>query len=305
MAFTQLQGLDPELQQKRRDVIEQSQVVGIDSATLPPITGVYKWEQLLKASQSNDGTAPTLAHYMKSMGYLPESSPRLTGAQGLDPDSLSGIRAKIVRDLISGTIDGSIFTRNPQESVRALTAQYPELSKSHAQLLRAIVSQEIRLEQLDVSHLERQFSFPVTQYNYFGRFLAGGDATPQRAARHLQIANPFLIRMRSLLEGLSNNRLNFLHLNISSTADRQNGNSGHTGLVGPDERRKRVESYRSTTEILHAVINNSADFYGAHRPNGKDPLVCITVPKIPDVNTLHIDKRKHPELAVALFDWLL
>jgi len=242
---------------------------------------------------------------MKEMGYLPESSLRLTSSQGLNPESLSEVRAKIVRDLISGTIDGSIFTRNPQEAVKALTAQYPELSKSHAQLLRAIVSQEIRLEQLDVSHLERQFSFPVTQHNYFGRFLAGGDETPQRAARHLQIANPFLIRMRSLLEGLSNNRLNFLHLNISSTTDRQNGNAGHTGLVGPDERRKRVESYRATAEILHAVINNSPDFYGAHRPNGNKPLVCVPFPKIPDVNSLHIDKRKHPELAVALFEWLL
>jgi hypothetical protein len=56
---------------------------------------------------------------------------------------------------------------------------------------------------------------------------------------------------------------------------------------------------------LHAVINSSADFYGSHRPNGNAPLVCIPVPKLPDIDSLHIDKRKTGELAVALFDWLM
>lgn len=305
MAFAQLQGISPELQQARHSVLEQSRVVGLDPATLTPITGVFKWEQLLRAAQNNDGTAPMLMEYMRAMGYVPESAARLSRNQQVDLTTLGETRSKIITDIVSGAINETTFTQSASESLKALSDRYPELTKGQTQLLQSIVSQEIRLEKLDVSQLQKQFPFPITQYNFFGRFLAGGDVTPQRAARHLQLANPFLIRMRSLLEGLSNNRLNFLHVDISSASDRQNSQSGQSGLTGPLELKKRAATHRAAAEILHAVIDNSADFYGAHRPNGNNPLVCIPVPKIPDVRASHIDKRKTGELAVAVFDWLL
>src|SRR4030095_6646425 len=56
------------------------------------------------------------------------------------------------------------------------------------------------------------FPFPVTSVNFFGRFIAGGCDDPRKAIRYLRLCTPFFVRIRSLLEGLSNDRYRFLVL---------------------------------------------------------------------------------------------
>src|SRR5438270_611224 len=84
------------------------------------------------------------------------------------------------------------------------------LNGSQLDLLKAILRHQCALDGADLRDLIAQFPFPVTSVNFFGRFIAGGCDDPRKAIRYLRLCTPFFVRLRSLLEGLSNDRFRFL-----------------------------------------------------------------------------------------------
>jgi hypothetical protein len=294
MSFTDLATSSPEITKRRAETSATATREGIAPALLPLFSGVVKWRDLLIAPQDSQGRDDLLKAY-KAMGYLPSalasSGAALTGdAKVIEPTS-----RRIIDDLASGRINLSQLTETQPLEFKARF--YPDLSQPQIRLLQAIVSQEAHLHALDVSTLVKQLPFPITQNNFFGRFLAGGCETPDRAARHLQLAIPFLVRMRSLFEGLNNSVLNFLKIDITSPQDGS----------GPQSHQKRMqpETVRNAIDIIHAAVNHSWDFFGRMASDTTQRLACITVPRLPNVQAEHIDKKRWNELAVALYDWLL
>src|SRR5205807_6854906 len=92
----------------------------------------------------------------------------------------------------------------------SLAQRFAGLTRSQLDLLKAILRHQRALDEADLRDLIAQFPFPVTPVNFFGRFIAGGCDDPRKAIRYLRLCTPFFVRLRSLLEGLSNDRFRFL-----------------------------------------------------------------------------------------------
>jgi MoxR-like ATPase len=258
------------------------------------LAGVSKWRSLLLADADSPKKEELLDAY-QAMGYVPSGMASSSAALSGDARVIEPVSSRIMDDLASGRVTlGDITNKQPVE-VKA--RYYPELTTPQIRLLQSIVAQESHLHTLDISGLIKQLPFPITPTNYLGRFIAKGCESPHRAARHLQLAIPFLVRMRSLFEGLNNSILNFLNIYIASP---QNGS-------GPQMNQKRVtpETRRNTIEVIHAAINHSWDFFGTSETDPTKRLTCVAVPRLPDVNVEHIDPKRWNELAIALYDWLL
>lgn len=258
------------------------------------LAGVSKWRSLLLADADSPKKEELLNAY-QAMGYVPSGMVSSSAALSGDARVIEPVSSRIMDDLASGRVTlGDITNKQPVE-VKA--RYYPELTTPQIRLLQSIVAQESHLHSLDISGLIKQLPFPITPNNYLGRFIAKGCESPHRAARHLQLAIPFLVRMRSLFEGLNNSILNFLNIDITSP------NSG----AGPQMNQKRVnpEYRRNTIDVLHAAIDHSWDFFGKSETDTAQRLTSVVVPRLPDVNVEHIDPKRWNELAIALYDWLL
>lgn len=295
MSFADLPSSSPEISKRQEEVALAAARFGIEASVMSSIRGVFQWQQLLLSPSGTD-EAKTLLNYFKAMGYLPDQTRSISGAMVGSAEVIEEATSKIVDDLMSGRLTPAGLI---SEDAVAVKVHYPQLTKPQIHFLQSIVSQEMHLNALDVDSLVVQAPFPVTQYNYFGRFLAGGCETPQQAARHLQLATPFLIRMRSLFEGLGNKEHNFLHLDIHSSAERT-ANDPKSGI-----KRAGGAVHLEAVQMIHAAINHSPDFWGRVSAEKGQRLVCIQMPGLPNVNAAHIDKKRYSELAVALYEWLL
>jgi MoxR-like ATPase len=294
MSFTDLATSSPEITKRRAETAATATREGISPALLPLFAGVVKWRDLLIAPQDSQGRDDLLKAY-KAMGYLPSALASSGAALTGDVTIIEPTSRQIIDDLAAGRIKlAQIIETQPLEFKARF---YPNLSQPQIRLLQAIVSQEAHLHSLDVSTLVKQLPFPITQNNFFGRFLAGGCETPDRASRHLQLAIPFLVRMRSLFEGLNAPILNFLKIDIMSSQDGS----------GPQSQQKRIptETQRNAIDIIHAAVNHSWDFFGRTDTDASQRLACIPVPRLPNIQAEHIDKKRWNELGVALYDWLL
>jgi MoxR-like ATPase len=280
------------IEQKRQQVLATAKQEGIAPELVPILDGIVKWRQLLLSPQDSQGREDLLKAYA-AMGFvtssMASSGAALTGdAQVIDP-----ISWRLIDEVIAGRITAPLITSS--SPIEFKVRFFPALTQPQIRLLQTIVSQESHLHALDVTHLVKQLPFPVTQGNFFGRFLASGCDTPDRAARHLQLAIPFLVRMRSLFEGLQYPVLNFLKIDVVPPNDGA-GRQSNPKRVAPDV-------YRNTLQVLHAAINNSWDFFGLASSENTQRLACIPVPNFPNVEVEHIDKKRLSELAVAMYDW--
>ncbi len=291
MPFSDLSPHNEELQKISQALWEHAKGAGVDPQLFPLLQGVFNWREYLLHQSSPEATE-ALTQYLRTMGYMPNS---VSAAVRGSPELIGQTTDRIVHDLINGSLNATQLTK---EEPVALKALYPDLTKPQIELLQRIVTQSVNLHALDVSSLVQQLPFPVTQVNFFGRFLAGGCDTPERAARHLQVANPFLIRMRSLFEGLAHNTLHFIQLELLTP--NESGNKQQTAA----EKKQASEAQRLALDIVHATVNNCADFYKDIRSPSTPKLRCIMMPPLPDLSWGHIDRKQWPELAVAVFDWL-
>src|SRR5262249_14585120 len=160
----------------------------------------------------------------------------------------------------------------------------------------------------DLRDLAAQFPFPITSVNFFGRFIAGGCDSPRKAIRYLRLCTPFFVRLRSLLEGLSNDRFRFLVVQLTSAAKEyaleeaeaspdspQGGQQAQTLAAAAALVAAQVLD-KDTADLLHAAIDHAHDFLGGPDPGIPTPLACVKVPELPSFATDHIDRSEQAQL---------
>src|SRR5262249_10423654 len=181
----------------------------------------------------------------------------------------------------------------------------PHLTRSQLDLLKAILRHQRALDGADLRDLIAQFPFPVTNVNFFGRFVAGGCDDPRKAIRYLRLCTPFFVRLRSLLEGLSNDRFRFLVIQgvgpakEYATEEKEEADEAAPAGNKPNPAPKPAPPVleKETVELLHAAINTAHDFVGGADPVIATPFACIKVPELPDFATDHIDRHEQVQLA--------
>src|SRR5262249_30401332 len=142
-----------------------------------------------------------------------------------------------------------------------------------------------------------------------------GCDDPRKAIRYLRLCTPFFVRIRSLLEGLSNDRFRFLVIQGVSAAKEyvaeevEADDDDDEAEDAQEVQKVRVASGPTldtdTAKLLHASIDNAHDFVATGDTAIPRPLACIKVPELPDFPTDHIDKHEQGQLAAEFFDWLL
>src|SRR5262249_27108567 len=157
------------------------------------------------------------------------------------------------------------------------------------------------LDGADLRDLLAQFPFPVTRVNFFGRFVAGGCDDPRKAIRYLRLCTPFFVRLRSLLEGLSNDRFRFLVIQGISVAKEYAPEGGGPEPSPPDAKQNQGRPPappaldKEAAELLHAAIDHAPDFVGGRDASIPAPLACVKVPELPAFPADHIDKGEEAQ----------
>jgi hypothetical protein len=319
---------------ERQRVEELAQRLGLDRARFSAVQGVMTWAVLLRPS-----TAPAdrerLRAYLDVMGYLPADRKVVANAErsgkGVDaavPALLEGfVRGDIDLDAFLGP-DADELSRPVDPSANGDGGCSPSrsgecgygLTQSQVELLKSILRHQRALDEACLRDLVAQFPFPVTAVNFFGRFIAGGCDDPRKAIRYLRLTTPFFVRIRSLLEGLSNDRFRFLIIGGIDAAtehmpkaipdededdDDEADDDDATDDVSVEVPTESPLLDKEAAELLYAAINTAHDFLGGADPAIPTPLACIRVPEIADFPTDHIDKSEQAQLAAEFVDWLL
>src|SRR5262249_5705100 len=148
--------------------------------------------------------------------------------------------------------------------------------------------------------------------NFFGRFIAGGCDDPRKAIRYLRLCTPFFVRVRSLLEGLSNDRYRFLVIQgVGATKEYapEGEEEAADGTPGGKQNQPAKAAPptldKDAADLLHAAVNTAHDFVGGPDPAIPEPLVCVKVPKLPAFADDHIDRDEQARLAAEVMDWFL
>ncbi len=297
MPFTALPAISDSVAVHQRNLSKSFAELNFTPAQSSGITAIISLGQLFNSETPEQ--RQLLRTYFKELGYLPDAPNSYITRAIKDGQKINGTLDRLVGDLVRGKISADELA---QKDFKEIKRAYPELNKAQIKLLQTMVKQQLDLDRLDVAAVESQFPLPVTQGNYFGRFLAAGCDTPDIGMRFLSHSTAFFVRMRSLIEGLSNDSKCYLHTDIISQSEVdarvEAGNKGAPGLG--------IGKLQNAIDILHTVINNSRDFFGTsgERAETFKPLRCIVVPQLPNPNIGHVPRKEHPALAHALYDWL-
>jgi MoxR-like ATPase len=271
--------------------------LGLGRAQLSALHAVMAWAAFLRP-----GTPPAdrerLRTYLDVMGYLPADRKIVASAE----------RSRHAIDAaLPGLLEGLARAQDPETILQSGAG----LTRSHVDLLKVILRHQRALDGADLHDLSTQFPFPVTRVNFFGRFIAGGCDDPRKAIRYLRLCTPFFVRIRSLLEGLSNDRFRFLVIQGVSPAEdyevdeEEDAAAPAAGKSAPEATPPTPTLDKEAAELLHASIKNAHDFVGGFDAAIPAPLACIKVPALPHFATDHIDKHEQTQLAAEFFDWLL
>jgi hypothetical protein len=291
---------------ERQDIDNLARRLGLDQTRLSAVQAIMTWAVFLRPATACS-ERDCLRDYLDVMGYLPADRKIVASAErsrtGVDdavPTLLEGFGR--------GTIDTETFLGTDAE---LLGQRFGGLTRSQVELLKAILRHQRALDEADLRDLIVQFPFPVTPVNFFGRFIAGGCDDPRKAIRYLRLSTPFFVRLRSLLEGLSNDRFRFLALQGISPAreyafdDSEDAADGTGDNKANQAARAAPVMDKEVTDLLQAAIDTADDFLGDPDSAIPTPLVCIKVPDLPSFGTDHIDTDEQTQLAAELMDWLL
>jgi hypothetical protein len=272
--------------------------LGLSREQLSAVHGVMTWAAFLRpATDLRD--RERLRNYLDVMGYLP-SDRKIVAHAERSRHTIEAAVPALLEGFAHGEIGVDTFLATEPD-------RFPGLTRSQIELLKSIVRHQRALDEADVRELSAQFPFPVTPVNFFGRFVAGGCDDPRKAIRYLRLCTPFFVRIRSMLEGLSNERFRFLVLQGVTVAreyasdDKEEAAAAAAAAVAAPP----AALDRDTTDLLHAAINTAHDFVGGKDPTIPTPLVCIKVPELIAFSTDHIDRHEQTELAAEFMDWLL
>jgi MoxR-like ATPase len=254
------------------------------------------WAAFLRRSISA-ADRTQLRAYLDVMGYLPADRKIVAHAER-SRQPVDGAAMDLLKGFITGelTVDGFLAA-----DVGRLSRRFGNLTKSQLELLRSILRHQRALDEADLRELKAQFPFPITPINFFGRFVAGGCDEPRKAIRYLRLSTPFFVRIRSLLEGLSNERFRFLIIQGINAAKEETPEVKEEGTQAASTEVLTKEAI----DLLHAAIDNAHDFVGGADPAIPKPLVCIKVPEVPAFYDDHIDDKEDAQMAAEFMDWFL
>jgi hypothetical protein len=278
---------------QQRHVEQQAAQMGLGRAQLSSLQAVLTWAVFLRPSTQPHVRA-CLRTYLDVMGYLPADRKIVAHAER-SRHTIDRALPRLLKGFISGTLDPETFLETGRElrlpPLRSLT-------RSQVELLKAIVRHQVALDRADPQDLIVPFPFPVTPVNFFGRFIAGGCDDPHKALRYLRLCTPFFVRIRSLLEGLSNDRFRFLVLQgINAAKEESSDEQEETsdGVPAGEQNASAASVFdKEAADLLHASIDNTLDFMGGYDGTIPTPLKAIKVPELPHFDTEHIDGLHRP-----------
>ncbi len=279
--------------------------LGLGREQLSALHAVMTWAVFLRRT-TDPGDREDLRHYLDVMGYLPDDRKIVANAER-SRDTVDAVVPGLLEGFASGEMSLEAFLEADAEQ---LAHRLDGLTRSQVELLRSFLRHQRALDGADLRELMAQFPFPVTSVNFFGRFIAGGCDDPRKAIRYLRLCTPFFVRLRSLLEGLSNDRFRFLVIQGASAAKEFAVEEAEEGAEGAAAQQTQAAPAtaaldKETADLLHAAIDTAHDFLGGPDPAISTPLVCIKVPDLPSFATDHIDRSEHGQLAAEFVDWLL
>jgi hypothetical protein len=280
--------------------------LGLGPAQLSALRAVMAWAVFLRPStEPQDREA--MRHYLDVMGYLPADRKVVASAER-SRDAVDEAVPQLLHEIACCKPNLETFPDAEEaKAYRELTG----LTRSQLELLKSILRHQRALDAADLRDLVAQFPFPITRLNFFGRFIAGGCDDPGKAIRYLRLCTPFFVRLRSLLEGLSNDRFRFLIVQGVGSAREQVEEEEETDDSPPDDKPEHAPipappvPEKEVAELLHAAIDHSHDFVDGPDAAIATPMVCIKVPEVPDFATDHIDRGEQVQLAAEFMDWLL
>jgi MoxR-like ATPase len=293
---------------ERQRIEQLATRLGLDRDRLSALHAVMAWATFLRPS-TEPADRESLRGYLDAMGYLPADRKVVASAER----SRGAIDATLPA-LLEGFARGEY---HPETFLDLDTQQPPHrlagLTKSQLDLLKSILRHQLALDTADLRELTAQFPFPITAVNFFGRFVAGGCDDPRKAIRYLRLCTPFFVRLRSLLEGLSNDRFRFLVLQgISSAKEYEAEDDDDEEPESPPEGQRPAKPAappapleKETAELLHAAIDHAHDFVGGDDPTIPTPFACVKVPELPNFPTDHVENHEEPQLACEFIDWLV
>ncbi len=290
----------------RRQVEELARRLGLGGAQVSAVHAVMTWAAFLRPG-TEQGDRERLRDYLDVMGYLPDDRQVVAHAERSRAAVDAAVPA-LLEGFARGADEPEAFL---QADAAQLAQRFAGLTRSQLELLKSFLRHQRALDEADLRDLVTQFPFPVTRVNFFGRFVAGGCDEPRKAIRYLRLCTPFFVRVRSLLEGLSNNRFRFLVVQgVGATRDDapdeadEAAEPGETRTVTP-ARPAAPTLDKEAAELLHAAINTGHDFLGGADPAVPQPLACVKVPDVPAFGADHVDGPEQAQLAAEFMDWLL
>ncbi|MFO0968143.1 MAG: hypothetical protein U0793_21515 [Gemmataceae bacterium] len=287
---------------QRRRIQQLASRLGLSRAQLSAAHAVMTWAVFLSPSTERRNR-DALRSYLDTMGYLPVDRKIVAGAER----SRNGVDAAVptlLRGVVHGTFDDDAFLHDNATPAAGLT-------RSQVDLLKSIVRHQRALDEADLRDLITQFPFPITPVNFFGRFIAGGCDDPRKAIRYLRLATPFFVRIRSLIEGLSNDRFRFLSIQGMSAAKEYVADDNDDEAEAAPANKQNTPPKappaldKDAADLLYAAINTAHDFIGDHDASIPKPLACVKVPELPGFAADHIDKDEQAQLAAEVIDWFL
>ncbi|MGH7222054.1 MAG: hypothetical protein ACRELF_02390, partial [Gemmataceae bacterium] len=280
--------------------------LGLDRAQLSAMQAVMTWAVFLRPS-TDQADRERLRSYLDVMGYLP-SDRKIVAHAERSRNAVDAAVPALLEGFAGGEFDTEVFLGTDTEQ---LTQRFDGLTRSQIDLLKSILRHQRALDEANLGELTAQFPFPVTPVNFFGRFIAGGCDDPRKAIRYLRLCTPFFVRIRSLLEGLSNDRYRFLVLHGMNAAKEYAPEEQEENDDAPDPKLRQIAEAatsvlgKEAADLLHAAINTAHDFLGDGDGALPAPFVCIKVPELPHFANDHIDRHEQAQLAAEFIDWLL
>jgi hypothetical protein len=260
---------------ERKHVEQLAARLGLGPAQLSALHAVMTWAVFLRPS-TDPGDREHLRNYLDTMGYLPADRKIVASAER-SRDGIDAAVPTLLEGFAGGELDPETFL---EEDAEALSQRLDGLTRSQVDLLKSILRHQQALDAADLRDLVTQFPFPVTSVNFFGRFTAGGCDDPRKAIRYLRLCTPFFVRIRSLLEGLSNDRYRFLTIQGMNSAkeyavEEEPEDPPAEGTPKPIVPVTTPTLDKETAELLHASINNAHDFVGGADATIPRPFACV------------------------------
>ncbi len=287
-------------------VADLAKQLGLGPTQLSAVHAVMTWAVYLRPSTDRQHREH-LKDYLDVMGYLPADRKVVANAER-SGGAVEAAVPILLAGFAGGHLDVEAFLADDAEK---LAQQFAGLTRSQVELLKSILRHQRALDEADLRDLIAQFPFPVTPVNFFGRFVAGGCDDPRKAIRYLRLCTPFFVRLRSLLEGLSNDRYRFLVIQGTGTVKESPPDEEDDETTEGTPENKSVTAKPSAmldkdaAELLHAAINTAHDFVGGKDDGIPVPLACVKVPDVPGFASDHIDDDEQAQLAAEFMDWLL